>query len=214
MPKPIFSYIAEIADSSPKDSIFTCIEIGACDGFHSQILSSILRMYTNKFLMHSFEPVESLYPVWKQWCANHLNHIKFFNKVVGCVDGVVPFFVSSGKDYYGSSSIRAPKLVISAFPEMKFSNTTVQSTRLDTHCKNNSIYTIDFIWMDVQGAERDVFEGANDILRRTRYIYTEYVNAEHYEGEYTLPQLLLQLGDNWVIVEDYGGDVLLKNTAF
>ena len=39
-------------------------------------------------------------------------------------------------------------------------------------------------------------------------------NKEYYENQPTLTELLNELGENWVIVQDFGSDVLLKNTNF
>jgi hypothetical protein len=89
----------------------------------------------------------------------------------------------------------------------------VESVTLDTHCAQHNINKIDFIWMDVQGAERDVFDGAKSILQKTRYIYTEFANSNDYDGQFNLEQLHNQLGANWEILENYGGDVLFKNNA-
>ena len=73
--------------------------------------------------------------------------------------------------------------------------------------------TIDFMWVDVQGAEDIVFTGAEKTLTRTRYVYTEYA-TNLYEGQLNREQLLALFGPNWSIVHDYGGDLLLKNIAY
>jgi FkbM family methyltransferase len=208
--KPILSHFLEIMDTSKKPTLF---EIGACDGFHTQIFASLLRNMSKPFVFHSFEPVPELEKSWLSWTCQHRGHIQFFPMAVGIVDGDVPFHFSYGGDFYGSSSIRKPTDVLHKdFPEMKFREGTVKSTRLDTHMVfYPEIDVIDFIHMDVQGAEVDVFKGGVETLKKTRYVYTEYVNAEHYEGELGLAQLLELLGPDWVVVEDYGGDVLLRN---
>jgi hypothetical protein len=69
---------------------------------------------------------------------------------------------------------------------------------------------IDFIWMDVQGAEIDVFRGAQEVLANARYLYTEYSNRELYAGQYNLRRLLWYLKGYRVVVR-YRGDVLLEN---
>lgn len=209
---PIFSHFCQIVEASPNPSVVV-VEIGACDGFHSQIMVSLLRNNNRKpFSMHSFEPNPTLHASWKQWTLNHSDKIVFQPKAVGSVTGKIPFYFSSEKDYYGSSSLRKPTpMLLNDFKGMKFDQGTVDCIRLDDYTASAGLPYIDFIWMDVQGAERDVFEGAKHILESTRYIYTEYVNAEHYEGEFTLPQLMDQLGSDWVLVEDYGGDALLRN---
>ena len=43
---------------------------------------------------------------------------------------------------------------------------------------------IDFIWMDVQGAEKDVIDGANGTLQKTKYVWTEF-GETHYDGGMT-----------------------------
>ncbi|MGM4884385.1 MULTISPECIES: FkbM family methyltransferase [unclassified Rhizobium] len=60
---------------------------------------------------------------------------------------------------------------------------SVETRRLDDWCGEAGLENIDVIWMDVQGAEADVIAGGNQILSRTRYIYTEYSDQELYEGQ-------------------------------
>jgi hypothetical protein len=71
---------------------------------------------------------------------------------------------------------------------------------------------VDFIWVDVQGAEDIVFSGAKETLARTRYVYTEY-GTDLYEGQMNRDQLIAFFGLNWSVVHDYGGDILLKNIS-
>jgi FkbM family methyltransferase len=208
--KQIFSYFVEIIDKSDAPVV---VEIGACDGFHTQIMASLLRNNGKKYTFHSFEPNPGLKKSWLSWTSHHTGFINFYEDAVGSIDGKVGFYFSNSK-YYGSSSLRKPLGVIDAFDGIEFNEGYVNCVKLDTHVEKHNIKYIDFIWMDVQGAEVDVFIGAREILNKTKYIYTEYVNAEHYEGEYDLIKLHKLLGDNWVILEDYGGDVLFKNTSF
>jgi hypothetical protein len=72
--------------------------------------------------------------------------------------------------------------------------------------------TVDFMWVDVQGAEDIVFSGAKDVLSRTRYVYTEYA-TDLYEGQLNRDQLLALFGPAWGVIHDFGGDILLKNTS-
>ena len=50
----------------------------------------------------------------------------------------------------------------------------VETITLDTWAKEANIEHIDFIWVDVQGAERSVIEGAEHMLQHTDYIFTEF----------------------------------------
>jgi hypothetical protein len=69
---------------------------------------------------------------------------------------------------------------------------------------------IDFMWVDVQGAEDIVFAGARETLKRTRYVYTEYATGL-YEGQLNRSQILAVFGPKWSVVHDFGGDILLQN---
>jgi len=132
-----------------------------------------------------------------------------------------PFYMSSGKatwssdpqhrdnDWSSSSSLKRPTGHLEMHKWITFPDTAmVECRRLD----DIDIGTIDFTWVDVQGAEDIVFAGAANTLARTRYVYTEYAN-NLYEGQLNREQLLAVFGPNWSVVHDFGGDLLLKNMA-
>jgi hypothetical protein len=93
---------------------------------------------------------------------------------------------------------------------MTFEESKVKCYKFDTYYKEVNPGIIDFIWADIQGAEIDMIEGGREALSKTRYLYTEYSNSELYEGEIGLEEIMKKL-PGWSLVEDYGGDVLLKN---
>ena len=95
---------------------------------------------------------------------------------------------------------------------MKFAETICNSITFDDYLirENLSDKIIDFIWADIQGAEVDLILGGEQAFKNVRYFYTEYSDSELYEGEITLEKIL-ELMPNFEIVEDYKGDVLLKN---
>lgn len=111
-------------------------------------------------------------------------------------DGKLDFYLSTGtpgvlfaedilnrNDWTASSSLKKPKKHLEVTPWCRFADPIeVPSTRIDTYCKQNSIGTIDFVWMDVQGAELEVLGGFGDFKEKTRFIYTEYSDIELYEN--------------------------------
>lgn len=110
-----------------------------------------------------------------------------------------------------SGSIRQPKKHLIVHPLITFDQKiTVTASTLDTWCDKHGIEAIDFIWMDVQGAEIDVFKGGINTLTKTRFIYSEYSNQELYKGQFNLRQLMKYL-KNFNVVIRYPGDVLLRN---
>jgi FkbM family methyltransferase len=110
-----------------------------------------------------------------------------------------------------SGSIRKPKEHLVEHPWCKFENKIeIKTMTLDTWCTQQQVDKIDFMWVDVQGAEVDLIRGAQAALRQTRFIYTEYSNREVYEGQINLRQLLGLLPD-FEVVHRYVNDVLLRN---
>lgn len=58
----------------------------------------------------------------------------------------------------------------------------VKANTLDKWCKEHKVKEVDIMWVDVQGAELLVFEGAKNILKNTRIIMTEVGLKPYYEG--------------------------------
>ena len=73
-----------------------------------------------------------------------------------------------------------------------------------------SVEQVDFIWADVQGAERELIEGGLKVINNTNYIYIEFYNEEMYEGQLNLKDMLCLL-PQFKIVKKFGNNVLLKN---
>lgn len=144
---------------------------------------------------------------------------------VSNTNGTATFFQSSGVvpvpelakemgDWSLSSSLKVPTRHLDIHPWCKFeSEVIVKTICLDDFepLKNTKI---DFMWVDVQGAEDLVFSGAIETLKNTRYVYTEYSNLEVYQGQLNRDQILTMFGPNWRMLHDFGGDVLLQNVTF
>lgn len=201
------------------------LEFGACDAYHSRIMLDILQESKKLYTYHLFEPnkelMDSVVNRISHYLTSNSTHVKFYCEAVGAENGKMKFYKSGGHhvenghvtaNYYGSSSIRKPKLVIDAFKGMTFDETETDVITLDSHVKRAGLEgkIIDFIWADVQGAEVDLINGGKESFKNVRYFYTEYVNSELYEGEIGLPEILNMLPD-FEVIEDYNGDVLLKN---
>ena len=122
-------------------------------------------------------------------------------------------------EWTASSSIKKPKDHLEVAPWCEFNkNIEVDSITLDSFFKNKDLKKIDFIWMDVQGAEDLVFKGAKELLTNNKidYIYTEYSDRELYENQMNLKQITEGL-PNYEILDFFnesgGTDVLLKNKS-
>jgi len=190
------------------------LEIGCNNGGHTQWF---LRMFDNPRI-YCFEPDPRAVQKFRARigaCANvHLFEIALSDR-----NGEVAFFQSSGRrpaksgehstDWDKSGSIRKPKEHLNQYKWVKFSDViTVPTMTLDDWCAAQGIEEIDFIWMDVQGAEMDVLRGGAQMLDHTRLIYTEYSNREMYEGQATLKGLLAHLTQFEALIR-FPDDILL-----
>jgi len=63
----------------------------------------------------------------------------------------------------------------------------VKTARLDSLTPVIGLKEIDFMWIDVQGAEKEVLEGAVDTLKNTTFVWIEYGETQ-YEGGMTFSQ--------------------------
>jgi FkbM family methyltransferase len=198
--------------------IQTYVEIGAHFGTDTLEIAS----YHPTARIVCFEPDPRNIKILKQRKVDL--KCELVEKAVGAVTGKIPFFLSSGNasrknvpqllkenDWSASSSLKKPTGHLFTHPWISFGKQiNVDCIRLDDYSPLKNVQ-IDFIWMDVQGAEDLVFQGAQKTLENTKYIYTEYCNQELYEGQLSLQKILTILGDRWKVVHDFGGDVLLIN---
>lgn len=80
-----------------------------------------------------------------------------------------------------SSSLLEPRVHLLQYPDIKFTKKeVVDVTTLDDLIRNTDIYN--FINIDVQGYELEVFKGGTETLKRIDYIYAEVNNLEMYKG--------------------------------
>ncbi len=189
------------------------LEIGCNDGTHTIWLKSVFP----RARIHSFEPeprAAARFLAKTQALTDvSLHQVAMSDKV-----GEVEFFRSSNGDadgeptgWDGSGSIRRPTGHLAALPDLKFDHRLrVATTTLDAWCAGQGIDSIDFIWMDVQGAEVDVFSGAREMLPRISVIYTEYSNQELFAGQIKLAGIRRML-PTFRVIALYPDDVLLRN---
>jgi FkbM family methyltransferase len=214
----IFEKYRNIINESQKPIVF---EFGMCDGYHSNLLLRALSENGKGFIYNGCEPVKELFDGINLIYDRNIGMAQKHNIAIGNKDEVIELYKSGGERiengvvmdrYYGSSSIRKPKLVTEAWKSMTFNVETAVCLKFDTLVNRLGLQNevIDFIWADIQGAEVDMINGGVETFKNVKYLYTEYNNSELYEGEIGLQGICSLLPD-FQIVYDYGGDVLLKN---
>jgi len=178
--------------------------------------------------IYAFEPLEKNFVILNENLKKYnVKNVKSFNEAISDKECYVDFFVSSGHpDYlpktndwdYGnkSSSIFEPK---SHQPDwMKFEKiSNIKSNTLYNFCKENNISNIDFIHMDVQGAERLVLDGAGDFINNINMIWLEVSLVEFYRNQPLKNDMLYFLKEHgFYVIKDVcshmGGDILVKKT--
>jgi FkbM family methyltransferase len=124
------------------------------------------------------------------------------------------FFKKIDWDY--SSSIKEAKSSPKDYPWLKFGRKVeVRSLRLDSWVEQNGIKEIDFIWSDIQGAEKDMIEGAANTLKRCKYLYTEYGELSSYSGALTKAETVRLLQkQGFELMSDYSRGEQIGNLLF
>jgi FkbM family methyltransferase len=128
-------------------------------------------------------------------------------------DGEVQFHVSwnPADGSRTSGSIRQPTGHLAYYPNTEFTGINmVPCWKLDTIFNKEWLTKIDLLWVDIQGAERDMIAGGQGALQRTRFLFIEVESSELYQGQ-ALREDLFRMLPCWQIVEDLGQNVLLQN---
>jgi FkbM family methyltransferase len=200
--------------------IETFVEIGMHFGIDTQ---DFRKMHPNARIV-SFEPDPRNIEMIKKLENDKI--CELYELALSNTNDTMDFYLSSGdskgllndrlltdNDWSCSSSLKKPTGHLTKHKWITFPKSVkVQCSKLDDFepLKNKKI---DFMWVDVQGAEDLVFSCAQGTLKNTHYVYTEYSNEELYQGQLNLKQIL-ELFVGFKVLIDYGGDVLLQNMNF
>jgi FkbM family methyltransferase len=200
--------------------IETFVEIGMHFGIDTQ---DFRKMHPNARIV-SFEPDPRNIEMIKKLENDKI--CELYELALSNTNDTMDFYLSSGdskgllndrlltdNDWSCSSSLKKPTGHLTKHKWITFPKSVkVQCSKLDDFepLKNKKI---DFMWVDVQGAEDLVFSCAQETLKNTHYVYTEYSNEELYQGQLNLKQIL-ELFVGFKVLIDYGGDVLLQNMNF
>ncbi|MES2702723.1 MAG: FkbM family methyltransferase [Bacteroidota bacterium] len=143
--------------------------------------------------IHAFEPVPDSY----QLCLTRLQeagpakqaNIKVHNLALGTTEGEMPFYAvdpsQSSVPNVGASSMFKFMDGLNGTPfgqNLVQKEIKVKASTLDKWCSENAVSEIDIMWMDVQGAELHVLQGAEKALQNTKVIMTEVGLKPYYEG--------------------------------
>lgn len=113
-------------------------------------------------------------------CAPYLNALEYEIALLGDKDGKsVPYYATNcGADT--GNSIFLEQTVY--FSENFLSVRELPMTTLDTLCQSRGIHAVDFLKLDVQGAELIVLDGARDLLKTAEFVLLEVSILQYNAG--------------------------------
>lgn len=136
---------------------------------------ALLRRTVEKFGAHNVKPIDGCLSDEEAEADFHVS------------SGVPPEFADGDVDWdFGnkSSSLLSPDGTSTVHPWLKFKDSIkVTTSRLDGLALKLDVTHIDFLHMDVQGAELKVLQGAGTLLSRTWAVWLEVEAAPLYLGQ-------------------------------
>ena len=198
-PADISAYLAEPSTAEREfrrlfraDETLVICDIGACEGEDSVRYA---HAYPRARVI-AFEPLPANQALVRANFARHaVPNAELVPLALSDRAGKAVFYVSSGQPpdlfagenwNYGnkSSSLLAPAAAGPMNGWIEFKETiTVPTGTLDDFCALRGLDHIDFIQMDVQGAEQLVLAGATAMLPHITAIWLEVSAREHYRGQ-------------------------------
>lgn len=165
--EPETPYLADLLSGSP-----VCLHVGASDGRHSYVMTQV----APKATIYAFEPSAFAYEVLKVCLAWHRirDRVTPIHAAVSDKPGELLLVTpkkTSGRmgrayAYVAETAPDGP-----ARPDLQDQGMECQPTpvvTLDGFCAERGIGHVDFIRMDIEGAEQRALEGATGILDRDR----------------------------------------------
>lgn len=188
-PSPIESELKKLFNEEDTITIF---DIGSCEGEDSIRYSKLFPRAS----IYAVEPLAKNISILKENLSKFsVKNVTILPLAISDRRGEETFFVSSGRpekasnnldwDYGNkSSSLLEPDRHIEYFPWLRFSEKVeVSVDTLENICEKFDITSIDFIHMDVQGAELKVLQGAGAFLKRVKALWLEVEAVSLYKDQ-------------------------------
>ncbi|MDN3584403.1 FkbM family methyltransferase [Mucilaginibacter flavus] len=211
-----------------RDAAITIFEIGACEGEDS-IRYSNLFPNSNIF---AFEPLpKNLQKIQHNIVKYQKDNITIVPLGLSDNCGISTFYVSSGTpegqennenwDFGNkSSSLLPPDKHIDVVKFIEFKQRIdVETITLDAFCQNKGINLVDFVHMDVQGAELMVLNGARNSISKMKAIWLEVSKITLYKGQPLINDIERFMSENNFVkikdtVDDITGDQFYVSKTF
>ncbi len=163
-----------IAEYLPRNPII--IEAGAHIGRDTVKLAKLWPAAT----IHAFEPVEDIFNILITNTEGYSN-IHCHNIALSDNNGTELLYVSTGASTAVSSFFK-PHEYAQRRPNVIFTPEEVTTVTLDTWAKVHYISLVDFMWLDMQGAELKVLKAAPTLLKTVRALVFEVSLTERFKN--------------------------------
>jgi FkbM family methyltransferase len=145
-----------------------CIEIGAHAAEFSNYMAGEF-----KIPAVAFEAGKDIYEKYKNAVAPLVSYV---HCAISNIDGVETFFVHDGP-LRGNNGIKRVNF------KPSYADSEVRCYRLDTYLDNHSFKNA-CLWIDVEGANREVLTGAVKTLNKTSSIFIETEDSETWKDQW------------------------------
>ncbi len=180
----IFSFNTEKSEQTLVRNLIqpgmTVFDIGANIGDYSILFSKLVGKSGK---VYAFEPTLTTFSklnerIEKYQCKN----VSLFQIAIFSQEGQVEIN-EFPEDYSGWNSIGKPKMLD---PQQNYEKyveiirtESVKSLTIDSFCRNNGIEKIDYLKIDVEGAESHVLLGANELLKEKKIRFIQFEISEN-----------------------------------
>jgi FkbM family methyltransferase len=183
--EPETPYLADLLSGAP-----VCLHIGASDGRHAYVMTRV----APKASIHAFEPSGFAYEVLKTCMSWHGISAQVIPVHAAVSDHAGEMLLVTPKKMsgrmgraYAFLSETAPDLHSPVRPDIEDQGAEVQSTpvvTIDDYCERNGLTRVDFIRMDIEGAEQKALLGALEVLDRDRPHVLVEIHPAMLEGRF------------------------------
>ena len=150
-----------------KNKIRLCFDIGANIGDYSKIL-----LENTESNVISFEPLPFVFRNLSVNLAKFSDRVVLVNSGVGQRSETRPIYFNKKNSAHASFSEEVKQIDYLS----NYDSLIIKIVSLDDYCRENDIFEIDFIKIDTEGFEREVFDGAKNTFEiiKPKFIQIEF----------------------------------------
>jgi FkbM family methyltransferase len=173
--KALFNYL-------PKQKALHYVDVGAFHGYFFETVKDEVQIASAVLI----EPQPALVNELRQKYSND-SSIKIFDTVLSDTRREVEFYRQA--ESATSSMLRMDENILGGHLDTSIAEVTTHTAMPLDELLENDPRPVDFLKMDVQGAELLVLKGATKVLQRTSYIWIEVSFKPLYEGSTTFDEV-------------------------